>query len=126
MESSRLPAGAISLIKQGMDVTDGEQHISCSKDPQSRDDVTLPEDDKWFQGVLQARALLTTWGVMLTGPTLSTCPWKFLHFWGYRLVHTQPLCCVIVAIPVIMLREDCEAVHADNNFAAYDVLYNVR
>jgi len=47
-ESSRLPAGAISLIKQGMHVTDGEQHISCSKDPQPRDDVTLPEDDKWF------------------------------------------------------------------------------
>ena len=53
-------------------------------------------------------------------------PREFLHFWGCRLVHTQPLCCAIVAIPVIMLREDCEAVHADNNFAAYDVLYNVR
>ena len=79
-EHSRLPAGAISLIKQGMDVTDGEQHISCSKDPQPRDDVTLPEDDKWFQGVLQARALRTTWGVMLTGPTLSTCHGNFCIF----------------------------------------------
>jgi len=47
-KSSRLPAGAISLIKQGMDITNGKQHISCSKDPQPRNDVTLPEDDKWF------------------------------------------------------------------------------
>ncbi len=47
-KSSRLPAGAISLIKQGVDITNGKQHISCSKDPQPRDDVTLPEDDKWF------------------------------------------------------------------------------
>ncbi len=47
-KSSHLPAGAISLIKQGMDITNGKQHISCSKDPQPRNDVTLPEDDKWF------------------------------------------------------------------------------
>ncbi len=47
-KSSRLPAGAISLIKQGVDITNGEQYISCGKDPQPRNDVTLPEGDKWF------------------------------------------------------------------------------
>ena len=59
-DGSRLPAGPIRLLKQSVDVADGEQYISCCEDSQPRDDITLPEYDKWLQGILQRHSMITT------------------------------------------------------------------
>ncbi len=38
-----------------MDVGDGEQDIALCEEPHARDDIALPEDDKWLQRVLQVQ-----------------------------------------------------------------------
>ncbi len=51
--SLRLPAGAISLVKQRMDVADGEQYISSCEYAQAGNHILLPIEHERLQRVLQ-------------------------------------------------------------------------
>ena len=40
------------VLEQGVYVSDGEEHIARGEQPHARNDITLPEDDKWLQRIL--------------------------------------------------------------------------